>query len=252
MDAILEVGVRNGVAVVEDACQALGAEDRGRRAGSLGDAAAFSFGPGSSLSTYGEAGAVTTNSRSIAEQVQSLRDHGRTPAEFHSVGAHGAGLHGPEVYGTELHGEIGLNSRLDEIHAVILRTKLRLLDTWNDRRRAHAATYRRLLTGQEVTLPTARRGTKHIYQSYIIQLEEQLRDEVQGRLAALGVETAAPCRVPTHQQPAMRNVSRTSGALPVTDALSRSTLSLPLYPELTTQQLAYVSASLGTQPRLAH
>ncbi|CAA9216038.1 MAG: Aminotransferase, DegT/DnrJ/EryC1/StrS family, partial [uncultured Chloroflexia bacterium] len=155
MDPIMEVARRHGVAVIEDACQAHGAEYKGRRAGSIGDAAAFSFYMGKNLGAYGDAGAVTTNSHAIAECVRTLRDHGSTRKYHHS--------------------EMGVNSRLDELQAAFLRIKLQYLDEWNEQRRRHAQAYGSLLADLPVQLPLERLEGGHVYHLYVIQTDDRNR-----------------------------------------------------------------------------
>lgn len=222
MDAILPIARRHGLAVVEDACQAHGAEDRGRRAGSLGDAAAFSFYPSKNLGAYGDGGAVTTNSRAIAECVQRLRDHGSIRKYEHQ--------------------EMGWNSRLDEIQAAALRIKLRYLDEWNARRRAHAETYAALLDDLDIALPTTRAGASHVYHLYVIQTEA--RDFGRRVLGNVGVATGVHYPTPVHLQPASLGVGRVAGDLRVTEWVAPRVLSLPMYAEMEAAQLSYVATSM--------
>jgi dTDP-4-amino-4,6-dideoxygalactose transaminase len=222
MDAILAVARRHGLAVVEDACQAHGAEDRGRRAGSLGDAAAFSFYMSKNLGAYGDAGAVTTNSRAVAEQVRLLRDHGSAHKYEHV--------------------EVGLNSRLDEIQAAVLRTKLRHLDAWNERRVEHARTYDALLADLPVDRPVTRSGVGHVFHLYVIQADG--RDRLREALSDRGIATGIHYPLPIHLQPAVAGAGRVSGDLRVTEAVASRILSLPIYAEIEGEQLSYVAACL--------
>jgi dTDP-4-amino-4,6-dideoxygalactose transaminase len=222
MDAIMAVAERYGLVVVEDACQAHGAELRGRRAGSIGDAAAFSFYMSKNLGAYGEAGAVTTNSRAVAEQVRLLRDHGSIRKYEHR--------------------EPGVNSRLDELQAAVLRVKLRYLDGWNERRRTHARAYARLLQELEVDLPVVRPGGSHVYHLYVVRLAE--RDAVREALADRGVATGIHYPIPIHRQAAALGLGRVAGDLRVTEALAGQILSLPMYAELEPEQVSYVATCL--------
>lgn len=222
MDAIVRVAQRHGLVVVEDASHAPGAEDRGRRAGSIGDAAAFSLGVSANLGAYGDAGAVTTNSRAISEEIRLLRDHGAA--------------------GEHEHKEMAVNSRLDEVQAAILRVKLQSLEAWTERRRLHAASYARLLSQPNVQLPRSRPRTDHAYHLYVVQVNG--RDRVRQALVDRGVAAHVHYPVPIHRQPAAAGVSRISGDLRVTDAVAARVLSLPIYPELEPQQLAYVASCL--------
>ncbi|HEU5318372.1 MAG TPA: DegT/DnrJ/EryC1/StrS family aminotransferase [Chloroflexota bacterium] len=219
MDAIMDVAHRHGLVVVEDACQAHGAEDHGRRAGSVGDAAAFSFYMSKNLGAYGDGGAVTTSSRAIADEIRLLRDHGSSRKYEHD--------------------EFGMNSRLDEIQAVVLRTKLRRLDMWNDSRRAHAETYRQLLAGLPVVTPVERPDSRHVFHLFVIQSGD--RDWMRASLQDRGVATGVHYPIPIHRQAACRGIGRIAGSLEVTDSLAGQILSLPMYAELEPQQMVYVA-----------
>lgn len=227
MDAIVSFASHHGLVVVEEASQAPGASDRAGRAGSVGDAAAFSFDAASNLGAYGEAGAVTTNSRAIADVVRALRDHGAADsAETYSAG----------------HPPGGIGSRLSELQAAVLRVKLRYLDGWNRRRLAHARAYRHLLKDVNVVLPEVRTGTRHVFHRYVIEVGE--RDLIRSALNDRGIATSVPCAVPLHQRPAYVQDSRIVDDLKVTVSLSRTGLSIPMYPELLPRQIAYVTACL--------
>jgi len=176
------------------------------------------------LCAYGDAGAVLTNSHAIAEEVRLLRNHGSARKYEHH--------------------EVGVNSRLDEIQAGVLRVKLRYLDRWNERRRAHAETYGKLLSGLRLKLPQAREGTKHVFHLYVVEVPEGERERVRATLEDRGVATGVHYPIPIHQQPAMRAVGRIAGDLRVTEGLCRRILSLPMYGELEPDQLAYVTTCL--------
>ncbi|MDP9380527.1 MAG: DegT/DnrJ/EryC1/StrS family aminotransferase [Chloroflexota bacterium] len=222
MDAIMPIARQHGLVVIEDACQAHGAQIHGRRAGSIGDAAAFSFYMGKNLGAYGDAGAVTTNSKAIAECVRVLRDHGSS-RKYH-------------------HEEMGINSRLDELQAAVLRIKLRRLDEWNGQRQAHAEVYARLLEDVDVRLPVTRPGLTHVFHLYVVQTEN--RDEVRRALGDLGVASGVHYPIPIHRQTASQGVGRVAGSLRVTEMLSKRILSLPMYSELEQVQLSYVADHL--------
>jgi dTDP-4-amino-4,6-dideoxygalactose transaminase len=224
MDAIMGIARPRGLVVVEDACQAHGAEDHGRRAGSMGDAAAFSFYMSKNLGAYGDGGAVTTSSRAIADEIRVLRDHGSSRKYEHD--------------------EFGVNSRLDEIQAVVLRTKLRYLDSWNESRRANAETYRQLLAGLAVQPPIERPETRHVFHLFVVQSDD--RDWIKSSLQDRGVSTGVHYPIPVHRQPACRGVGRIAGSLEVTESLSSRILSLPMYAELEPQQLVYVAGCLDS------
>lgn len=222
MDPIMAIARQYGLAVVEDACQAHGAEYKGRRAGSIGDAAAFSFYMGKNLGAYGDAGAITTNSRAVAEHVRLLRDHGSRVKYAHE--------------------EMGSNSRLDELQAAVLRVKLAYLDEWNARRRDHAQFYAELLADPEIVLPASNPDALHVYHLYVIQVEN--RERVREALADRGIATGIHYPTPIHRQAASRGIGRVAGALRVTDALAGRILSLPMYPELAPAQLSYIASCL--------
>jgi len=222
MDAIMRIARRHGLAVVEDACQAHGAEDRGRRAGSIGDAAAFSFYASKNLGAYGDAGAITTNSAAIAEKIRILRDHGSARKYEHL--------------------EMGVNSRLDEVQAAVLRVKLKLLDGWNERRIAHALAYDSLLADVDVIRPSVRVDAKHVYHLYVVQTDD--RDRVRTALADRGIATGVHYPIPIHQQPACHGVGRVVSELRVTESQAHRILSLPMFAELEQAQVEYVTACL--------
>jgi dTDP-4-amino-4,6-dideoxygalactose transaminase len=209
MPAILTIAERNGLAVIEDCAQAHGASIGGKQIGAWGDAAAFSFYPTKNLGALGDGGAVAINDPSLAARVRSLREYGWR-----------------DRYVSD---EPGLNSRLDELQAAILRIKLRYLDGENARRRALAAVYEEILAGTEIGLPQCAAGAVHVYHQYVIRTRG--RDELRARLDAQGVGTAIHYPVPVHMQPAYRGRVR-CGALDRTEAAVREILSLPMYPEL--------------------
>jgi dTDP-4-amino-4,6-dideoxygalactose transaminase len=222
MDPIMDFARRYGLVVVEDACQAHGAEYKGRRAGSIGDAGAFSFSMSKNLGAYGDGGAVTTNSRAVAEGIRRLRNHGSSAKYEHE--------------------EMGVNSRLDELQAAVLRIKLPHLDRWNARRRAHAQTYARLLQDLRVKPPVERCGSSHVYHIYVIQASE--RERVRRAMVDRGVDTGVHYPIPIHRQAASLGIGRMAGDLRVTEELSEEILSLPMYPELEPEQLSYVASCL--------
>jgi dTDP-4-amino-4,6-dideoxygalactose transaminase len=224
MDPIMTFARQHGLAVVEDACQAHGADDRGRRAGSLGDAAAFSFYPSKNLGAYGDGGAVTTNSRAVAEHVRLLRDHGSSKKYEHQ--------------------EFGWNSRLDEMQAAVLRAKLGLLDFWNEQRRRHATRYDELLADLSIRTPKVREGTRHVYHLYVVEADG--RDFGREMLNDLGIATGIHYPTPIHLQQAAQGVGRVAGSLRVTERMARRVLSLPMYAEMEEAQLSYVAGCLAS------
>jgi len=222
MDGIMAVARRHGLVVIEDACQAHGAEDRGVRAGGAGDAAAFSFYMSKNLGAYGEAGAVTTNSRAVADNVRMLRDHGSVKKYEHEL--------------------IGVNSRLDELQAAVLRVKLPHLADYNELRRSHAEAYDEVLSEMGLALPVVRDGASHVFHLYVIQTDR--RDAIKETLEYRGVATAIHYPIPIHLQPAFRGVGRIAGDLSVTEKSARRILSLPMYPELEPEQLRYTATCM--------
>jgi dTDP-4-amino-4,6-dideoxygalactose transaminase len=224
MAPIVQIAQQHRLRVVEDACQAHGARYGGRRAGSIGDAAAFSFYMSKNLGAYGEAGAVTTSSSEIAERVRRLRDHG-SERKYEHV-------------------DIGLNSRLDELQAVVLRAKLRHLDAWNSLRRRHAERYEEALRDLDLVLPITRHGAEHVFHLYVVQLPLGTRTEVQRILTEAGVATGVHYPVPIHQQPVMQRTVAGYTDLTTTEHLAPRILSLPMFPELQDAQIDAVAESL--------
>jgi len=221
MDPILEVARRRGIPVIEDACQAHGAEYRGRRAGSIGALAAFSFYPTKNLGACGDGGAVTTDDPEIADRLQLLRNYGQRKRYYHE--------------------SKGFNSRLDEMQAAILRAKLRRLDRWNEARRKKAALYNSLLKG--VLCPTEAEYARHVYHQYVIRTAH--RDDLKRFLADQGIGTLIHYPVPVHLQEAYRDLGLSRGALPVTERCAEEILSLPLYPELPDEQISEVAEAIN-------
>jgi dTDP-4-amino-4,6-dideoxygalactose transaminase len=219
MDAILAVAAEFGLCVIEDAAQAHGACYQGRRAGSLGHAAAFSFYPGKNLGAYGDGGAITTNDDALADRLRLLRNWG-SRRKYH-------------------HEEPGLNSRLDTMQAAVLSVKLKYLEAWNDERRAHAAAYERLLGDRtDLRRPVDRAGDRAVYHLYVLRVRD--RDLCLRRLQENGVQAGIhyPCAV--HQLGAYRHLHPSTLPLPESEAWAAECLSLPIYPELTPAQMTHV------------
>lgn len=213
-----------GVIVIEDAAQAQGARYRGRRSGSLGDVAGTSFYPGKNLGAYGDAGAVLTSSEPIAERVRALRNHG--------------GVHKYE------HFEIGSNSRLDSLQAVVLSAKLKRLDAWNAERRRVAGRYDRLLCDQPgVISPRTIPGNDHVFHQYVVRVPE--RDRVLRELTDAGIGAGIHYPLPVHLLPAFAGLSSGAGLCPVAERLADEVLSLPIYPGLTLRKQEYVALRLA-------
>ncbi len=229
MDPIVDVARRHGLTVIEDAAQSHGASYKGRQVGSLADAACFSFYPGKNLGAYGDAGAVTTNRQDVAERVAALRDHGRV------VGADGRRA-------KYEHAPVGYGERLDTLHAEVLRVKLRRLPAWNDARRRAAARYDELLRDVDVATPAEAAGRRHVYHLYVIRTRR--RDDVAAHLRACGIDTGIHYPIPLHRQPAYAGFGYLDVGLPETERAARDVLSLPMYPELTDEQILAVTAGV--------
>jgi dTDP-4-amino-4,6-dideoxygalactose transaminase len=222
LDAVLAVARRHSLVVIEDAAQAHGARYKGRRAGSLGHAAAFSFYPSKNLGALGDGGIITTDDERAAAELRLLRNYGQRVKHYHAVP--------------------GTNSRLDTLQAAVLSIKLPHLDGWNASRRRHASAYSRRLGGR-VRTPVAAGGREHVYHLYVIETGE--RDAVQQRLRARQVDTGIHYPVPAHLQPACASLGYKAGDFPVTEAAAARMLSLPMFPELTEAQIEYVCDALG-------
>ena len=219
MDSILEFARANGLFVVEDAAQAHGAQYKGQKAGTMGDGGCFSFYPGKNLGAFGEAGAVVTNDPELRKQIQMLRDHGQSRKYYHST--------------------MGWNCRMDGIQAAILSIKLSHLDKANSLRRKHAREYNQAFAGiDEVLTPFEAKYARHVYHVYAVRVQE--RDAVLRHLQEKGVGCAVHYPVPVHLQEAGRNLGSTKGAFPIAEKLADEFLSLPMFPELTEEQIEYV------------
>jgi dTDP-4-amino-4,6-dideoxygalactose transaminase len=230
MDAIQEIANRYNLMLMEDSCQAHGAEyfsrkdNRWKKAGSMGKAAAFSFYPGKNLGACGEAGAVTTNDPEIARKIKMLRDHGQAKKYYHEIE--------------------GYNGRLDAIQAGILGTKLRHLLDWNDKRGAAAVRYRRLLglAGDKIVLPFDPAWAIAVYHLYVVRVQN--RDESIKHLAAANIATGIHYPVPLHLQQAYQYLGYKLGDFPVTEKVAAELLSLPIFPGITLEQQARIAERL--------
>lgn len=223
MAPILEIAEKQGVPVLEDAAQAHGATFGGRKAGSIGRAAAFSFYPGKNLGAYGEGGAVTTDDTAIAERVRMLRDHGQSQKYYHDI--------------------IGANSRMDGIQGAVLSVKLKHLRDWNERRRSHAETYRQLLAGNEqVQLIDERGDGNHVYHLMVARVPD--RAIVLSRLQEEGIGCGIHYPIPVHLQKAYAHLQLTEGSLPVSESIASSIVSVPMYAEMTSAQVEEVVQAL--------
>lgn len=213
MDPLLALAQEHGLAVVEDAAQALGAEYKHRKVGSLGTAAALSFFPSKPLGAFGDGGLIATNDEEVAVQARMLRVHGARKKYYNEV--------------------IGYNSRLDELQAAVLRVKLPHLDAWNQARRAAAARYTELLAHVPgVLAPSEKPYGQHVYHQYTVRITDGRRDTVQQKLSEAGISTMLYYPVPIHLLPAYAGQY---GSLPIAEQAAREVLSLPLWPEITAE-----------------
>lgn len=229
MESIWRLAVKHGLAVIEDAAQAIGAEYRGRRAGVLGTIGCFSFFPTKNLGGAGDGGMVTTDDPSLAKRIRSLRVHGDV--------------------GHYEHAEIGINSRLDALQATILRVKLRSLDSWTEARRENGRTYDAMFEAADlsdaITLPATRPENHHVYNQYVIRVAGRLtRDELQQSLRNQQVGCAVYYPKPLHLQKCFSHLGYREGQLPVSEQASREVLALPIYPELPRAHLEQVVCSV--------
>lgn len=222
MDAILDIGRRRGIPVIEDAAQAHGATYRNRVAGSMGDMACFSFYPGKNLGAYGDAGALVTNDDALAAKVRMLRDHGRTTKYEHEI--------------------TGYGYRLDGLQGAVLDVKLEHLPAWNARRRAHADCYTELLSNLDVVTPYEPPHIKGVYHLYVIRVRQ--RDALVEYLKSQNIEAGIHYPVPLHLQPVYRELGYQRGDFPITEQAASEILSLPIYPELQPAQMERVADAL--------
>ncbi len=223
------IAAAHGLSVIEDAAQAIGAEYHGRRAGTLGHAAAFSFYPSKNLGGFGDAGMVTADDPDLAKRVARLRVHGMEP-KYH-------------------HHEVGFNSRLDALQAAVLRVKLRHLDAWTDARRAVASLYAGLFAEEGLdglaTLPAEAPGYRHVYNQYVIRVPSEARDPLRSHLAGRKVGTEIYYPIPLHLQPCFASLGHAPGDFPEAELAAAETIALPMYPELTEAALRHVVGSIA-------
>jgi dTDP-4-amino-4,6-dideoxygalactose transaminase len=222
MDRIMEIARRHGLKVVEDAAQAHGARWRGKRVGSFGDAACFSFYPGKNLGAYGDGGAVVSRDESLIHRIRMLANHGRTDKYIHE--------------------SEGVNSRLDGLQAAILRVKLRTLDASNAARQRHARHYLDRLSDSDVVLPVVHPETESVWHLFVVRAQN--RDSLQAALQKQGIGAGVHYPVPLHRQPAYKYLAMREGTLPVTERVAAHVLSLPMFPELTREQVNLVADSV--------
>jgi dTDP-4-amino-4,6-dideoxygalactose transaminase len=222
MSGILDVARKHGLAVIEDASQAHGAELFGKKAGTFGDIGCFSFYPGKNLGACGEGGAIVTDRPDFAEKIRVLRDWGQV--------------------GKYNHVEQGYNYRMDALQAAVLRVKLRHLPAWTERRREAANLYHSLLDDLELVRP-APGGFDHVYHVYAVSSDK--RDFIRARMTDANISTGIHYPKPVHLQPAYRGLGFQAGSLAVSEELATQTLSLPIFPEITADQIQIVAAALA-------
>jgi dTDP-4-amino-4,6-dideoxygalactose transaminase len=226
MTVINEIARRRNVTVIEDACQAIGAGQYGRRAGVLGDLACFSFFPSKNLGGFGDAGMVTTNDQALAESIAMLRVHGSRVRYVHEA--------------------IGINSRLDALQAAVLLVKLKRLDQWAEGRRRNASRYVQLFAAEKldrVAVPVLDTDNFHVYNQFTLRVEK--RDELRAYLKEQGVGTEVYYPLPLHLQNCYRDLGYVKGAFPQSERAAEAVLSIPIYAELSDEQLQYVVQSIA-------
>jgi dTDP-4-amino-4,6-dideoxygalactose transaminase len=223
MDPLLQLAERHGLVVIEDACQAHGALYKGRRAGSFGVAAAFSFYPAKNLGAFGDGGMLVTRSADLAAEARSVRHYGQRSKYVHE--------------------RTPLNRRLDTLQAAVLSVKLPHLDGWNHRRQLLAEAYRERLDGFPIGLPPVEAPGRHVYHLFVIQVEE--RDALREALTAASIETGIHYPIPVHLNPAMHDLGYRAGAFPHAERLAARSLSLPIYPELPIAHVDRVAVAIG-------
>jgi dTDP-4-amino-4,6-dideoxygalactose transaminase len=222
LDAIAEIAHRRRLTLIEDACQAHGARYHGKRVGGFGQSAAFSFYPGKNLGAYGEGGALTTNDDEIAKLARSLRSHGETSRYQHAY--------------------IGYNYRMDGFQGAVLNVKLGHLDEWTAKRQEYAALYRQLLADAPVDLPEDAPDVDCVYHLFVVYMNE--RDKVRSELADRGVQTAVHYPKPVHLQEAFQHLGCHPGSLPHTERACDRVLSMPIFPEMSREQVEYAARAL--------
>lgn len=222
MDPILEIARRRGITVIEDAAQAHGAEYHGRRCGSMGASACFSFYPGKNLGAYGEGGAVVSSDPAIVSKIRLLRDWGSARRYEHTFK--------------------GFNYRMDGIQGAILGVKMKYIEKWTEARRTRAAVYARELAGLPVQIPRERPGNRHVYHVYAVRTPE--RQRIQAALQEQGIHTGVHYPIPVHLQPAHRDLGYKKGDFPVAERIASEVLSLPMFPELTDEQIGQIAATV--------
>ncbi|HZX09918.1 MAG TPA: DegT/DnrJ/EryC1/StrS family aminotransferase, partial [Acidobacteriota bacterium] len=218
MDSIRKIAHKYSLKVIEDACQAHGSEYRGRKAGSWGDLGCFSFYPAKNLGAYGDGGMVVTQNKNLYQKLSMLREYGQKRKYYHQIK--------------------GYNSRLDTLQAAVLSVKLPYLDKWNESRRSSAHLYTNLLSDFKVITPEEAPLCKHVYHLYVIRTSK--RNELKEYLETNGILCGIHYPLPVHLQPAFLDLGYKKGDFPITEKYAQELLSLPIYPELSRDQIRYV------------
>ncbi len=230
MGPIQEIARRHNLYILEDAAQAIGAGYQGKRAGTLGHAAAFSFYPSKNLGGFGDSGMVTTDDPALGKQLARLRVHGMEP-KYH-------------------HHEVGYNARIDALQAAVLRVKLRHLDAWTEARRRVAATYHRFFEqdglDEVVTLPVEKPGHFHVYNQFVVRVPSDARDPLRDHLAKNRVGSEIYYPIPLHLQVCFASLGHKSGDFPASEAAATETIALPIYPELSDEAIRHVVGSIAS------
>jgi len=218
ISSVLDIAKKYNLFVVEDACQAHGAEFEGKKVGTFGEVGCFSFYPGKNLGAYGDGGVVVTDNEELYKKMVLLRSHGEAEKNKHEI--------------------IGSTNRLDNLQAGILGVKLKYLNEWNRKRRENASIYREYLSGLKVVAPEELEGRKHVYHLFVIRVKN--RDKVREELLSRGVATGIHYPTPIHLQSAYKFLDYKNGDFPVSEKMAEEILSLPMFPELTEDQIKYV------------
>ncbi len=222
MEKIMSLARKYNLHVIEDACQAHGSKYKGRKAGSFGDIACFSFYPGKNLGAYGDAGAITTNSKELSDKIKILRNVGQKE-KYHHI-------------------ELGYNSRLDTIQASVLRVKLPHLDKWNKKRRQRAELYKKFLSGLDIVLPYEPDENLSNYHLYVIRVKK--RASLLSYLKGQGIHCGIHYPIPLHLQTCMKSLGYRKGDFPIAEQYARETISLPMFPELTEKEVELIATHI--------
>ncbi len=222
MDTIMEIARKHKIAVIEDNAQGVGATYKGRKAGGIGDIGTISFFPSKNLGAFGDAGMMVTNNETWCQKMRMICNHGSRVRYQHEI--------------------LGVNSRLDTIQAVILNVKLKYLDEWNEGRRKIVGKYNNLLRGAQVITPYVEPYNRHIYHQYTLRVQN--RDGLGEFLKTKGIPWAVHYPIPLHLQPAFAHLKYGKGACPVAEKIAAEVISLPIHPELTDEQLVYVTDAI--------